>query len=490
MYRGDLVLKFVIIFLCLEISRNYDGKLHSKKDARILVLGAGMSGLSTAKTLFDAGYKNILILEAAPHIGGRMKSAQVGNYTVELGAMWIYGRGTNPIYSLAKKHDITLTDSFVDDWTVRDENGFNVTTAANGAYDRIQYAISEINALMQNTMSDFTTSAALRFLNWTSTSHIDDVIEAYTIDFETGVHPSSHSGRHLNLHDTYKDFGNNAMLAVKHEHGFVSMLKYMCEDFIQDPVDQLIWLNKTVTSITYGDNSVAVQTSSGEIIKSDFAVVTFSLGVLQQRLVNFHPPLPLKKRLAIDMFGMSSYSHIYLQFPYAFWDKTMYILYASKFRGKYSFWQNMNTIYPGSNILQLSLFDRDALWVDHSSDEEVVKELLFVLRKMYPHEDILAPIDYAISRWNSDPLFMGAFSYWPSGFTMKDMVELQKPVGRVHFAGEHLDPLHYGFAHAAFMSGQRTAKDIIHCIESTLKCNEPVDTISKFELYPLVMKST
>ena len=40
-------------------------------DADVLILGAGMSGVAAARTLFEAGVKNFLVLEARDEIGGR-----------------------------------------------------------------------------------------------------------------------------------------------------------------------------------------------------------------------------------------------------------------------------------------------------------------------------------------------------------------------------------------------------------------------------------
>lgn len=64
-----------------------------------------MAGISAAKTLHDAGIKDILILEATNRIGGRIMKTQFGGYTVEMGANWMFGGGPvfNPVLDIAKK---------------------------------------------------------------------------------------------------------------------------------------------------------------------------------------------------------------------------------------------------------------------------------------------------------------------------------------------------------------------------------------------------
>ena len=79
-------------------------------DADVLILGAGFSGVAAAKTLFDAGIENFLVLEARDEIGGRVRSVKFANVTVEVGANWIHGvrnetksapnTPTNPLWTL------------------------------------------------------------------------------------------------------------------------------------------------------------------------------------------------------------------------------------------------------------------------------------------------------------------------------------------------------------------------------------------------------
>jgi len=49
-----------------------------KRSAQIVVIGAGISGLAAAATLFKYGFENILILEARNRAGGRIHSVVKG----------------------------------------------------------------------------------------------------------------------------------------------------------------------------------------------------------------------------------------------------------------------------------------------------------------------------------------------------------------------------------------------------------------------------
>ena len=53
------------------------------KSARIVIVGAGISGLAAAVTLFQEDFKNISILEAKNRVGGRIHSITTGTSSVQ-----------------------------------------------------------------------------------------------------------------------------------------------------------------------------------------------------------------------------------------------------------------------------------------------------------------------------------------------------------------------------------------------------------------------
>ena len=63
----------------------------SDYDADVLILGAGMSGISAAKSLHENGVDNFMIIEARDRMGGRLRSEQFGGVRVELGEQWVFG---------------------------------------------------------------------------------------------------------------------------------------------------------------------------------------------------------------------------------------------------------------------------------------------------------------------------------------------------------------------------------------------------------------
>lgn len=58
------------------------------KNARIVIVGAGISGISAASKLIENGFSNLLVLEAENRIGGRVATVPFANNVVDLGAQW------------------------------------------------------------------------------------------------------------------------------------------------------------------------------------------------------------------------------------------------------------------------------------------------------------------------------------------------------------------------------------------------------------------
>lgn len=98
----------------------FSSKPTVRKDAKVLILGGGMAGITAARALHDHGIDDFIVVEARHELGGRMMSHTLGapghQYTVELGANWVQGtqspKGTaNPVWTLAKKHGLRMERS-------------------------------------------------------------------------------------------------------------------------------------------------------------------------------------------------------------------------------------------------------------------------------------------------------------------------------------------------------------------------------------------
>lgn len=78
-----------------------------KKHGKVIIIGAGISGLAAAQQLQQFGME-VLVLEARDRVGGRIATFRKGNYVADLGAMVVTGLGGNPITILSKQVKMEL----------------------------------------------------------------------------------------------------------------------------------------------------------------------------------------------------------------------------------------------------------------------------------------------------------------------------------------------------------------------------------------------
>ncbi|CAG0918602.1 unnamed protein product [Notodromas monacha] len=73
---------------------------------KVVIIGAGVSGLSAANTLLKQHVSDFVILECRNRIGGRVCGIELGGHHLELGASWIHGILGNPLYEMALSHKL------------------------------------------------------------------------------------------------------------------------------------------------------------------------------------------------------------------------------------------------------------------------------------------------------------------------------------------------------------------------------------------------
>lgn len=70
--------------------------------ADVIVVGAGLAGLSAAFILHEAGAK-VTVLEARDRVGGKTWSRELAGSVVDMGAAWINDTNQSKMYVLAKR---------------------------------------------------------------------------------------------------------------------------------------------------------------------------------------------------------------------------------------------------------------------------------------------------------------------------------------------------------------------------------------------------
>ena len=219
---------------------------------------------------------------------------------------------------------------------------------------------------------DMPLEVALKLLGWTSDTPLKQALSWYYFDFEYAKEEKKVSLENL-------DGVSNLDYYVVDPQGYWSLF----EDFYSDFPEKIL-LNKTVTKIQYSSEGVQV-TAGGQDFRADYALSTFSNGVLASDLVEFEPPLPTWKKEAIYRMPMSYYTRIFLKFPRDFWDDSEWILHVSETRGHYIAFLDYDRpgYLNGSSILLATVTGEISLKVENQDDSQTLEEVMEVLRGMY-----------------------------------------------------------------------------------------------------------
>lgn len=208
---------------------------------------------------------------------------------------------------------------------------------------------------------------------------------------------------------------------------------------------------------------MTVTLSDGSCVTADYAICTFSLGVLQNDVVTFEPPLPAWKQAGIEGMEMGTYTKIFLQFPPEadgsfFWEHgpnagTEYFLYADPVgRGWYPVWQSLTApgFIPGSGIFFVTVVYSQSYIAEQQDDETTKGEVIAVLRSMFGQE-IPDPVDFMYPRWSLEPWSFGSFSNWPPGLSLETHQNLRANLERLWFAGEATSVGYFGWLQGMFL---------------------------------------
>ncbi|MDI1288236.1 MAG: NAD(P)/FAD-dependent oxidoreductase [Reyranella sp.] len=431
---------------------------------RVVVVGAGMAGLVSARLLHDSGFA-VTVLEARGRLGGRVWTDDRLGAPLDLGGSWVHGVEGNPLTLWCEKLGIELVENQGERLLIdarataptREGQRRRAVMGRAAFKAAIEWATwkSKAMARVWGPRSISVKQAVEPLLKARWLPEIDRLVVATFVEMSEGVQsapwdkvaaeewfPAEGLDRNAQPKGGFRSLIDDAAEGLDVRHGVV--------------VERIVWTGAGVTAILQG----------GERIEADRAVIAVPVGLLRAGLPILDPMPPPEQRAALDRLGYGGgiLGKIYLRFPRRFWPEQPKwfgrLPDAPDRRGTFNTWVSHEQ-ETGLPILLSFSNGQTAIHLDRDApDAEVTAVAMKSLRAMFGN-DIPEPEAMAFPRWLSDPWSRGGYSYPGVGSDPDDGTFYARPLGgRVFFAGEATEPVEYGTVHAALWSGEQTAEAV------------------------------
>jgi len=453
MKRNDNIY-FCIIYLLLINGLRCDKNilnLFSKRGVKIIVVGAGVSGISTAYNLRKSGL-NVLLLEARNRPGGRVKTESYSfGYPIDHGAVWVdFTRKGNPFKKYMKifRTEVVPVNPL-------NSIGFN--------RDSIKYPNfqEEIDSTLKGFV-DFLDSP--RVPNKASASYF---IEMYTQIANLKKNKISLLKDYLKLL-TYKKYYRREdkklfkkfildYVSFAHRKGYYMLPKgYM--DFFSNFLKKLrVKYNTNIKSITQRNNLITLRDTKGNNYKADIVVVTVPLGILKKNYIKFRPRLSLEKTRIIQSIPLLKINKVFVEFEEKFWGD-QFLIYLQDTEAPVYMGINFHKI-NNKNMLIFIVNDT----VDYNLSSIPLRTVRnYIKRKLsecYPGKNIKITKVVKTS-WDRAKFTQGSYTDSSKIEDLSYVKAFRKPEGNIFFAGEHT-AIRSASTQGAWLSGEVTAKNIL-----------------------------
>lgn len=424
----------------------------------IVVVGAGIAGLSAARLLARAG-RRVVVVEARDRVGGRVHSQRDGHHVTDRGASWIHGIDDSPVEAAARAFGMPMVEFTVGGYQP-DSRPLAYFGPDGGrlTVDEVRSFADDVRALNVDLVDVIASAApdatyaevveqALAARGW-SEERAQRVREynARRAEEQYGVHMSV-----LGAHGLDDDTVNGD--EVVFPRGYDELATHLAQGLD-------VRLEHVVSAIHWSADGATVTTDRGAF-HGGAVVVTLPIGVLQSGDVVIDPPLPGAHQRVLGVLASNAFEKVVLRFSEKFWDAGVYGIRQFGDEGVWwHSWYDLGRIHDEAALLTFAAGPA-AVATRKWSDEQIAASTLAQLRRLYG-DAVPEPESVVVTRWQDDPYSRGSYSYMKPGSVGPDHDELAVPIGGVlHLAGEATwgdDP---ATVPGAMLSGHRAAENVL-----------------------------
>ncbi|MGN8049085.1 flavin monoamine oxidase family protein [Curtobacterium sp. 22159] len=424
----------------------------------VVVIGAGVAGLTAARLLTDAG-RRVVVLEARDRIGGRVHTDRSDGHAVDLGASWIHGIDGSAVADAARAFGMRTVEFTVGGYQVDGRPiAYHGPDGARLDDDAVRRFAADVHTVDRALVGAIERSGA--------SDTYRDVVERVLSEQGWSAERAERVREHLE-HRSEEQYGvPGDELAA---HGLDDDTIDGDEVVFPDGYDALpahlatgldVRLEHVVRSVRHDDDGVTATSDRGPF-RAASVIVTVPVGVLHSGVLAFDPPLPARHRAALGRLRMNAFEKVVLRFPERFWGDDVYAVRQLGPEGRW--WHSWYDLTRLDGVPTLLTFAAGpaARAIRGWSNDEVARSVLEQLRRLFGAR-VGAPTSVTVTAWQDDPWSRGSYAHMLPGSTTRDHDDLARPIGgRVHLAGEATWTDDPATVAGALSSGHRAAVAVL-----------------------------
>jgi monoamine oxidase len=414
----------------------------------VLIIGAGIAGLSAARHLTEAGLR-VKLLEARNRLGGRIYTQQTAQYPVEMGAEFIHGR-PQEILGLAAEAGVPI---------VPIQGNFRRKT--HGVWADAADMMEQVSQLFAEMSADEPDQSFQSYIDHSTASY---EAKQQALRYVGGFHAANPAL--ISVHSLIRDGRAEEAIDGDHQYrvatGYENLVRAMADRIIQQRCD--ILMETIVKEIVWRKDAVVARTATAEF-HATRAIISLPLGVLQSASITFSPPMPEKQK-AMRLLEMGSVVRVSLCFSEKFWERDAEMASLSFLLTddtQFPTWWTSNPLpYP---ILTAWAAGSHALAHSGQGKDQIVNSAVQALGRIMGiddrelHQHMIGSFTHD---WQADPFSCGAYSYAAAGGIDAAAVLAAPVADTLYFAGEATNRDGYnGTVHGAIATGIRAAQELL-----------------------------